>query len=152
MQQFIKNGMVPEWFVSKAWLRKEYGERKTGESADAEPTSEKPAGNPAAGDSTIVALKQQYEERIIDLKQQLQHERDEKRQLLQYAQNDKQLFGNAVSNLTKVLTLPGVAGAIDTANRQLTGQTTDTTDAKRGESVANSTPQKSNFEFRTFRR
>lgn len=132
VQQFIKNGMVPEWFVSKAWLKKEYGHREEGESRDTGQQRGSDGLSATSADAVIDALKKQYEARIDDLKHELTQERQEKRQLLEYAQHDKQLFGSAVSNLTKVLTLPGMASAIDTANRQLVEQSPDN-DASSGE-------------------
>ncbi len=123
VNRLIKEGMVPEWFVNKTWLLKEYGKREAGEKVAGKDgtTDDKPAA--AVDGSAITALKQQYEERIGDLKQELQNVREDNRLLLEYAQKDKQLFGNAVSSLTKVLVLPGMAHAIDTANRQIAEST-----------------------------
>jgi len=136
VQQLIKSGQVPEWFVNRTWLKKEYGRRETGENPHSE-QSESRREPPAAGDEVVAALRRQFQERISDLKQQLQQEQAEKRRLLEYAQADKQLFGSAVANLTKVLTLPGMAAAIETANHQLSDTATSTS---RGETSPETTP------------
>eukprot|EP00913_Durusdinium_trenchii_P028518 g26746.t1 len=120
VNRLIKEGMVPEWFVSKEWLAKEYGERETGESDDSKKSTSASEQENAREDSAVIAI---LNTQIDDLKKQVQQANEEKQRLLEYAQKDKEMFGLAVANLTKVLTLPGVASAIDTANRQIAGNT-----------------------------
>lgn len=106
VEELIKEGRVPEWYVDKAWLRRQYGLR-----------TEKPKeGSHQPGDTTEsstahAALRQQYESRISDLKEQLVAAREEKKDLLQYAQADKQMFAQAAQSLTQVLALPGIVEA-----------------------------------------
>lgn len=123
VNRLIKEGMVPEWFVDKDWLAKEYGERRTVESDDSKKAASADESGSARDDSAVIAL---LNSQIDDLKKQIQQANEEKQRLLEYAQKDKEMFGLAVANLTKVLTLPGVANAIDTANRQIAGNTEDT--------------------------
>lgn len=116
VRELIDHGMGPEWFVSRDWLRDEYGERKTGERNDSGETASTGSAANATDESAVVALLKAQND---DLKQQLQQANAEKMKLLEYAQSDKQLFGSAVASLSKVFALPGIADAITTANRQI---------------------------------
>ena len=114
--QLTKEGRVPEWFVSRSWLAKEFGKRI--EEAHDEPAAQ---GAPYESDQSSglpAAMRQQYEERINDLKEQLSAERQEKKELLQYAQADKQMFAQAAHQLTQVLALPAIAEANKNRNER----------------------------------
>ena len=107
--QLTKDGRVPEWFVSRNWLAKEFGKR-------ADERNEETPGQGALhelGESSalLTAVRQQYEERIKDLKEQLTAEREQKKELLEYAQADKQMFASAAHQLTQVLALPAITAA-----------------------------------------
>jgi hypothetical protein len=115
--RLTKEGRVPEWYVSRSWLAKEFGKRANQESDAAGPASDRSADQGAG-------VVRQLEERIKDLKEQLETVRQEKKDLLQYAQADKQMFAQAAQQLTQVLALPAIAEA----NRNRT-ETTVPTDA-----------------------
>ena len=109
VQQLTQEGKVPEWYVSRAWLAKEFDERVP----DQHPTTE--ATSASSIDTAAELITQQYEERISDLKQQLKDMQEQYQtredKLLDYAQADKQLFAKANENLTQVLALPGITEA-----------------------------------------
>ncbi len=105
--RLTKEGRVPEWFVSRSWLAKEFGKRV--EEPHEDPSAQGAAQTPDPSSALLAAVRQQYEERINDLKDQLQAERQEKKELLEYAQADKQMFAQAAHQLTQVLALPAIA-------------------------------------------
>jgi len=123
--QLTKEGRVPEWFVSRSWLAKEFGKRSEETKEEAPPQAAPQA--PDTSSELLAAVRQQFEDRINDLKDQLQAERQEKRELMQYAQADKQMFAKAAQQLTQVLALP----AINEANKNRNSQSTPTQAAER---------------------
>ena len=117
-----KSGLQPMWFVSRAWLKKEYGRRGTGEESGGRQTEKPAVGGPidnAILDSIKKELAAQYEKRIEELKDQLVLERSDKEKVRATAQEDKRIFAGAVATMGKVLELPGMADALMTANRML---------------------------------
>lgn len=107
VDQLVKKGEAPHWYVSKAWLEKEYGLRKRPEqgSEQSDPTNED-------GDREILAaLREQYEARIADLKEQLAVAHVEKKEIRQEAHEDKRLFAKGLENMTHMAALPGIAEA-----------------------------------------
>lgn len=125
-----REGRVPEWFVARSWLEKEFGRREQGSESLAKDSSG-PAVPPQV-EPLIAAIRQQYEERITDLKDQLAAAERREQRIAESAERDKQRFATATTQLTQVLALPSIAAA-----KQAERDSTVTTDAdKRGESDA----------------
>jgi hypothetical protein len=139
--QLTKAGRVPEWFVSRSWLAKEFGKRD--EEPQDEPAPQGATHEPDRSSELSAAVRYQLEERIKDLKEQLEVERQEKKELLQYAQADKQMFAQAAHQLTQVLALPAIAEANKNRSKQAVPGTAQSSKNLDDPSVDHTTPSQS---------
>ena len=121
VQELTKEGRMPEWFVSRAWLEKSFGKRTPREGQEIS------KGESDTARQAIDELKQQYEARIGDLKEQLAAAERRQEALLAHAERDKQRFADATNKLTQVLALPGIAEAAKAQHAVAPAETTTST-------------------------
>jgi len=108
VHQLRNEGRIPEWFVSRIWLDKEFGRR--GEKGSPESDNRSTLTRDDV-QRLVTTVETRYEAHISDLKEQLAAAQRREELAMQYAQQDKQLFAKAAESLTKVLALPAIAEA-----------------------------------------
>ena len=126
VNDLIKQGRMPEWFVARQWLTKHFP--STDKYSETPPPNSKSKLSTEAGDSPA-AVRHLYEERLadkedrnIELQQRVQQLEDklEKReqrfeerekQLLDYSHQEKLILAEATKRLSEALALPAFSEA-----------------------------------------
>ena len=109
INRLTKEGRVPEWFVARSWLEKEFGKRPA--EGDRPPDRQPVQPSRQDVDTIIAIVTKHFEDRIADYKEQLAAAERREQRLMEAAEKDKQRFANATAQLTQVLALPGITEA-----------------------------------------